>query len=1151
MNKNKILIKSVLLSVLLFPFLSMMSIREEPKTSEIPGSLSIESSQERTDELEKGFISPSDSYRPHTFWHWMNGNVTKKGITMDLEEMNNAGIGGVMLFVVEGKITESTPVYIDKPVRHLTPEWFEMVRHTASECKRLGLSFSLMNCIGWSASGGPWITPDKSMMRIAWSEKYFRGPGRIPDPLPQPPSDYANYQNLTALRSQIHESVPPEDRFYKDAAVLAYRLDSSAARVAALWPPNLECTNPNQNTLHAVDGDGTTFINVNSMGFLQFDFGEPVILRGLEYLGDQCELQALGKEGTNWHAVTKLPGPRADYPQTLPLPNVKSCRFRLFFKNEGSVKDIKLSGESMVKDYPQKASFHCSWEDAKIAEDRIGSPTPGWAAASIKSGEVLNLTDYLKPDGTLDWQAPDGEWMIVRIGCAPVGKLNGPSAREFVGLECDKLSADAVEYHFNHYAGRVADELKNMIGSGFHAVHVDSWEAGDLNFSPGFIDEFKTRRGYDPIPFLLVHGSGRVVDGPEISDRFLWDVRRTIGDMLADNYFGKMTELCHERGLLFQGEVAGVMVQTTVDQLQIKGHCDIPMGEFQMPNWLYGDHWARWDSREAASGARIHGKSIAAAEAFTGFDRWMTDPYGMKGIGDLAFAMGINRLVFHTWALHPFEERAPGMTMGPFGVNFSRMNTWWGKPAKAYFDYLRRCQYMLRQGEFVADILYFYGEGVPNTMPSKNYIEPTLPEGYSYDGIDAGTLLSRVEVRNGQLLLPNGLSYRVLVLKDNRQMSPEILSKIRELVKAGATVVGPKPVESPSLENYPRCDEQVRKIAFELWGDIDGKLVTESVYGKGRVIWGQSVGEVLKSMKVGEDLEVVNNERDNPIEWIHQRKEDVDIYFISNQQNIIEHGSSLEMWDKRYESFKQNFLEKDAANVEIAFRIAGKQPELWDAITGTTRDLPEYRIENGRTIIPLDLAPSGSCFIVFRKGIRGDSNKSDRRNFPELKTIAELDGSWEVVFDPKWGGPGQVTFDKLIDWTESPMPGIKYYSGKATYKKVFDLKEHAVEKKGKVYLDLGHLRSMAEVKINGKDLGVLWCPPWRIEITRFLKPKNNSLEIDIINVWANRVIGDSALPEKERVTWTSLSDTRWALKPDHKLIPSGLYGPVTICSEKD
>jgi hypothetical protein len=1100
--------------------------------------------------LDKGFKNPPESSRPQTFWHWMNGNVTKEGITADLEAMKEAGIGGVMLFIIEGQITESVPVYIDKPVRHLTPEWFSMIRHAASECKRLNLKLSIMNCIGWSASGGPWITPDKSMMRIAWSEKYFRGPGRITEPLSRPPCDYANYQNLTAIRSQIHESVPPEERFYRDVAVLAYRMDPSAARAAACWPPKLSCTKTGETLSNVVDGDGATKVSVNSMGFLQFDFGEPVTIRGLEYLGDNCELQALENNGTNWYKVTDLPGPRSsDYPQTLPVQETNAYRFRLFFRNGGSVKDIKLSGESLVKDYQSKASFHSAWEDSKIAEDRIGVPTPEWASTTIRSKDIINLTKFLKADGTLDWIAPEGDWMIVRIGYASIGKLNGPSAREFVGLECNKLDADAVEYHFNHYAGRVADELKDLIGSGFHAVHVDSWEAGDLNFTPNFVEEFIKRRGYDPTPFLLVHGSGRVVDSPEISDRFLWDVRRTIADLLADNYFGKMHELCHQRELKFQGEIAGVMVQTTVDQLQIKGRCDLPMGEFQMPNWLYGDHWARWDSREAASGAHIHNKPIAGAEAFTGFDRWMTDPYGRKGIGDLAFAMGINQLVFHTWALHPWKDHAPGMTMGPFGVNFSRLNTWWGRPAKVYFDYLRRCQYMLQQGQFVADILYFYGEGAPNTMPSKNLIKPVLPDGYSYDGCDAGTLLSNVEVKNNRLVLPNGLNYRILVLKEDKYMSVEVLTKIKQLAYNGATIIGPKPLKSTGLKDYPQCDEKVHKLADELWGSIDGVNLTERTFGKGGIIWGPSIGEVLKSMKIDSDVEITNNKKGNSVEWIHRCTGDADIYFVSNQKNIIEHGSSHEIWDMRYDSFQENLLEKDAAEFTISFRISDKQPELWDAVSGLQRDLPEFRVENGRTVVPLSLAPSGSCFIVFRKTISGQTKLNTIKNFPGLKKIQEIEGPWTVAFDPNWGGPVSATFAKLEDWTKQSEPGIKYYSGTATYRKTFDLNQGYQVHGKKVFLDLGMLRSLAEVRLNGKDLGVLWCPPWRVEITGLLKPSGNKLEIDITNVWANRIIGDASLPKEKQLTWTSLSDTRWALNASHKLIPSGLLGPVAIYVE--
>lgn len=1097
--------------------------------------------------LTEGFDNPPDSARPQTFWHWMNGNVTKEGITADLEAMKEAGIGGVFLFDIEGQVTESVPVYVEKPVRFLTPEWFAMLRHAATECRRLGLEFSLMNCTGWTTSGGPWVLPEQSMMRVAWSERYFEGPGPVTGPLPKPPCDYANYQNLTAARQYLHDPVPPEERFYRDMAVVAWRLEPLAARTAALWPPQMACSETAADVHAAVDGDGSTTVGIQANGFLQFDFSEPIVVRGVEYLGDACVLQ-VSDDNTTWRDVADLPGPRKwDYPQTLSVQETSARYFRLFYRAGGSVRDVKLSGDSFVQEYGPKASFHGVWEDIKTADERIGRPTPSWVSASLKGKEVLNLTERLRPDGTLDWEAPEGDWMILRVGCAPIGRLNGPCAREFAGLECDKLNAEAVEEHFKHYAGRVADELQELIGSGFHAVHVDSWEAGDLNATPQFIEEFRKRRGYDPMPFLPVYAGGRVVDSADVADRFLWDVRRTIGDLLADNYFGKLNELCHQRGLKFQGEIAGVMIQTTADQLQIKGRCDLPMGEFQMPNCVYGDHWARWDTREAASGAHIHDKPIAAAEAFTTFDRWMTDPYGLKGIGDLAYAMGINRLVFHTWAHHPWNDRAPGMTMGPFGVNFSRLNTWWGRPAKAYIDYLRRCQYLLQQGRYVADILYFYGEGAPNTLPSKSLLKPALPDGYSYDGCDADTLLSRVDVRDGRLLLQNGMSYRVLVLHEDERMTPEVLAKLQALVKAGATVVGAKPVASPSLKDYPQCDEQVRSIANELWGDVDGQTSVDRVYGAGRVIWGRSVAEVLKSSGIDADVEFTGCENGGPVEWIHRQTDDADIYFLSNQQNMIDHGASLEIYERRYDSFAVDEQQKDTVRIEAAFRVTGKHPELWNAVTGLRRDLPEYRAEHGRTVIPLALPPSGSCFIVFRRALTNTNGSSAAQNVPEYRTRMELAGPWQAAFAERWGGPGQVTFDTLADWTTRDEPGIRFYSGRATYRKVFDVAEET-RSQDRLWLDLGTLRSLAEIRLNGKDLGVLWCPPWRVEVTGMLKPTGNELEIDIVNLWANRVIGDTALPKEQRLTWTSLWDTIGSPKPNQRLVPSGLYGPVTLCS---
>ena len=393
------------------------------------------------------------------------------------------------------------------------------------------------------------------------------------------------------------------------------------------------------------------------------------------------------------------------------------------------------------------------------------------------------------------------------------------------------------------------------------------------------------------------------------------------------------------------------------------------------------------------------------------------------------------------------------------------------------------------------------------------------------------------------------MSYRLLVLKDDARLTPRLLRKVRSLVKAGATVVGPRPVASPSLADYPRCDQEVRALSDEVWGDVDGTGVKERKVRRGRIVWGVPVGEVLASMHIGPDVEIVRRDGDHPIEWIHRRAGETDAYYLSNQKSIIDHGSSYEIWERRYDSYHVSELEKDTARVEVAFRVTGRQPELWDPVSGMRRDLPDFRVENGRTIVPLSLPPSGSCFVVFSRAASGQGKRTGGTNFPALKKAALIEGPWTVAFDPRWGGPAKATFDSLEDWTARPEPGIKFYSGRATYKVTFDAAVELRAPGKRVYLDLGSVRSLAEVRLNGRDLGVLWCPPWLVEVTGMLEPAHNVLEIDVVNLWANRIIGDMDLPVEKRLSWTSMTDTMSALKAGSRLVPSGLRGPVTLCSD--
>ncbi|MGQ9591157.1 MAG: glycosyl hydrolase, partial [Planctomycetota bacterium] len=749
--------------------------------------------------------------------------------------------------------------------------------------------------------------------------------------------------------------------------------------------------------------------------------------------------------------------------------------------------------------------------------------TPG--EEDCARGEVLDLTERLGPGGRLSWEAPAGRWCVLRFGSTLLGSLTKCASPGSQGLEIDPLSAEAMDVHFRETAEKLIADAGPHARSTLRWLHVDSYEVGadvggeQPTWTPRFREEFRARRGYDLLPFLPVL-AGKIVDGRGVSNRFLRDYRLTIGELIAEKHYGRLAELARSHGLGTHPESGGPF-WPHIDALACLGRSDIPMGEFWKRKvegedwvWYRADYPLSDTVKQAATAAHIYGKRLSQAEAFTSMGpNWEEAPWDLKDIGDLAFAAGLTRNVLCFYVHQPRLDIVPGWQWEAAGTHFDRNVTWWSR-SSAWLRYLARCQHLLAQGHFVADVLYFAGEDVPSFVPGRAFLDPPLPTGRDYDVTNAEVLLTRLGAREGRLVLPDGMSYRLLVLPGRRTMSPRVLGKIAEIVRAGATVLGARPERAPGLEGCPGSDEEVRRLAAELWGDVDGERVRERRFGLGRVIQGRSIEEVLLSDGLPPDFEV-SGAPSGAIAWIHRSAPEAEIWFVSNQTDR-------------------------EVRIQCAFRVSGRAPELWDAVTGEVRDAEEFSDDGLRTAVPLVLAPRGSVFVLFRRPAAAREGRG--RNFPDLRPYGEIPGPWIVSFDPKLGGPERAVFERLEDWTQRPEEGIRFYSGTATYRAAFDLPQSLRGRTGPVYLDLGKVRNLAEVRLNGRGLGVVWTAPWRVEISAVAREGRNELEIDVVNLWPNRLVGDAGLAPERRVTATNVRKfTR-----DSPLLPSGLLGPVRL-----
>lgn len=987
--------------------------------------------------LEQDFAAPPQAARPYVWWHWLSHSISTNGVDRDIAAMKESGIGGALITNIASLPSQGGMKIGNPPwpgMTYGTEPWWQLMKRAIASGHAAGLDMGMVNCPGWAVSGGPWITPDRSMQRLVWTQTRFAGPGRYAGEPPRP-------------------KVNPQWNYYRDVAILA------------------------------------------------------------------------------------------------------------------------------VPDRP----------DATAAD-------------------VVRLESQRRPDGTLDWQAPPGNWTIFRFGQTTTGRMTNPLPDGVESLECDKLSAEASAFHIEHLLATLREHLGPMVGRELRHMHFDSYEAGPADWTAALPAQFRSLRGYDPIPWLPVL-AGRTLGGPELSGRFEWDMRQTLSDMFVRNNLVTMAALLRKAGIRMSLEP----YTGPFDTIAATSACELPMSEF----WSNPSSWlkTRMDrhdeiTRKVTASAQAAGFRIVCAEASTGFpmdSRWTEHPGFLKASIDSAMVGGINQFQLHSWVHQPFgDDVKPGLTLSWWGTHFGRNQTWF-EPGKAYFAYLARCAALLQHGFVVSDLC------------TAGFV---ADEG---DAISTEQLL-QCRTEDGRIVVPSGRRYAAILLPpDTRAMLPATAAKVKELVEGGATIVGPKPLESPSLEGYPQNDRAVAALGEEVWGGVDGITTRQNRYGKGRVIWGCSTREVLSALGVPPDFaaECADPSR---IRALHRSDDDTDLYFVVNAA-------------------------AEATDAILSFRVTGRIPEIWRPLTGSHDEAALWRTHDSHTRLPLRMAPGEALFVVFRRPARNsdpvrcivrtqefhtpgntlglhfladdtyaafstdavantpggipsawrsggavhlrtsmpgryslvfESGRTAESDAVAIPPAQEIAGGWRVVFDDHAHPDASADMKQLTSWSDSPDPSIRYFSGTATYRRRIAITADRLAQGRRLMLDLGTVHDLARVRVNGKDLGVVWTEPFTVDITDAAREGDNDLEIAVTNTWHNRLIGDEQEPADiewgpERTfrrviptgrplarfpDWIVNSTPRpskgrhtfvsWNyFKPDSPLIPAGLLGPVLLRSQAE
>jgi len=1107
-----------------------------------------------TNPLVSGFLHPPKAAKPSIYWLWLNGYVNRDYLESELKQFSEKGIGGLCIFDM-GARGDAKAVPPPGPV-FMSDEFVENIAYTLGLAGKYNLDVQLAACSSWDL-GGSWVQPHHASMGLYHTQIQVKGPVDYDEVLPfpelplntprTPDGKPVFFKKVAILAMPQAKRQPAHEFIFKLSGTDTHRIDH-----AVLY--NAQSDNPKRyGEFHLFAKDFSVAVSIDSLEERRFK----------EIIRDRLKPNTKPQRFNFKPVEARYVRLRVYNSYNTKYNMVQLAEFEVYDTNGHNIvasKEIDRTKDSalIVLSNSQRASG-AKWNADNLNDGKKSGPNGIWISAGLPPlvikdrSEILDLTKRLNAEGKLTWKVPPGQWTIIRFVCANTGeKLKIPSPNSD-GLATDHFSHESTSVFIQYITNRLKQKLGDFKLTPLKQLYLPSYEVRGATWTPDFIEQFMKYCHYDMTPYLPAL-AGCIIESQDITSRFLYDYRKMLGDLLVDAYYRTASETAKKAGLGIEAEAGGPgppVHQVPVDALKALGAIDEMRGEF----WPWRQERNQlWIVKETACAAHIYGRRRVHMEAFTGFRHWQDGPFDLKPSADRAFCEGMNHIVWHTSSHQPPEAGKPGWVYGA-GTHLTPNLTWWSK-AKPFIDYLSRCSFMLQQGLFIGDVCYYYGDQGFNFVPAK-HIDPSLGYGYDYDVVNPEVILNRMSVKDGRFTLPDGMYYELLVLPNRKDMNLQVLQKIKELVTAGGTVVGPKPTQSNGLTNYPIKDRQVKQLADLLWGNCDGKNVFEHRYGNGRIIWGRSLREILLERGIGPDFHYTSDKEATDLDFIHRRILEADIYFIRNRKMRTEY-------------------------VNAYFRISAKSPELWLPDTGTILEQPVYEQTPEGIRVPLQLSPLESIFVVFRKpfqqqhlvsldaGIKATTvterevrltafengsykmKTSDGRTIKfeidQIPSALQLTGPWNVCFPTGWGAPDSVTFAKLKSWTEHENPCIRNFSGTSCYEKEFKIPRQWLKKGRKIYLDLGKLWALGEVTLNSRPLGVVWKPPYRIEITDVARAGQNKLEIEITNTWANRLVGDAHLPPDQRYCRTNIkySGTPGKSWKDISLRQSGLLGPVEL-----